>query len=146
MPNTATIYIPTNTYVSVRAFTNASFTQQVTITPETGAATTLTGHGEQDTPMPNGTYGFTTPSQSQSNLGYKIVVAVNTWVNNNWQASLVSQGTCSVMYYSLALVVSEDQVDNDWNDAVVQFTWWQPPSTSLAAKSRMDADTLRAAR
>ena len=130
MPNTATVYLPLGTFVSVASFTNASFNQQVTITPETGSATVLTGRGEHNTPMPNGTFSLTTPGSSQSPLGYRMVVAVQSQQpNGQWAPSQVSQGSCSVMYYTLAMVVSEDYVDQDWNDAVVQFSWWIPPST-----------------
>jgi len=130
MPNIATVYLPLNTYVSVASFTNAGFNQRVTITPETGSATVLVGSGEHNTPMPNGAFAINTPGQSISPLGYKITVGVESYQpNGQWAASQVSQGSCSVMYYALAMVVSEDYVDADWNDAVVQFTWWIPPST-----------------
>jgi len=76
MPNTATIYLPLNTYVSVACFTNAAFLQQVTITPETGNAVVLTGSGEHNAPMPNGNFSLTTPSSSQDpKLGYRMVVS-----------------------------------------------------------------------
>jgi len=128
MPNTATIYLPFSTYVSVSAFTNASFEQQVTITPETGTPTALYGSGEHNTPMPGGNFSIQTPASGKYGLGYQIVVAVQSYYNGQWQPSQVSQGSCSVMYYNLAMVVSEDYLDQDWNDAVVQFTWWIPPS------------------
>lgn len=140
MPNVATIYLPLNTFISVAAFTNAGFNQRVTLTPETGSPTVLTGSGEHNTPMPNGTYSFTTPGSSGSPSGYKIIVAVESQQQSgSWAPSQVSQGSCSVMYYSLALVVSEDYVDNDWNDAVVQFTWWVPPSTRAERAAVWDA-------
>jgi len=142
MPNTATVYLPLNTFVSVACYTNAAFLQQVTITPETGSAKVLTGSGEHNTPMPNGTYSLTTPSNSQSPLGYRMVVSVQSQQRGGrWAPSQVSQGSCSVMYYSLAMVVSEDYVDQDWNDAVVQFSWWVPPS----GRSQERAGQLEAA-
>jgi hypothetical protein len=137
MPNTATIYLPLSTYVSVACFTNASFNQRVTITPETGSATVLVGSGEHNTPMPNGSFSITTPSSSSSPLGYRITVSVESYQpNNQWAPSQVSQGSCSVMYYSLAMVVSEDYVDNDWNDAVAQFSWWIPPAPRPLARAQ----------
>jgi hypothetical protein len=129
MPNTATIYLPLNTYVSVLCFTNAGFNQRVTITPEVGTPTVLVGSGEHNAPMPNGNFGITTPGTSISPLGFKMTVAVDAQQpNGQWAPSQVSQGSCSVMYYSLAMVVSEDYVDNDWNDAIAQFSYWMPPS------------------
>lgn len=140
MPNIATVYLPLNTFVSVAAFTNAGFNQRVTITPETGSPTVLVGSGEHNKPMPNGNYSINTPASSSSPLGYKITVAVESYQpSGTWAPSQVSQGSCSVMYYSLALVVSEDYVDNDWNDAVVQFTWWLPPSTRAHRAIARDA-------
>jgi Fucose-binding lectin II (PA-IIL) len=129
LPNTATIYLPLNTFVSVACFTNASFDQRVTITPETGNPSVLTGRGEHNAPMPGGSFSLTTSGTSRSPNGYRVVVSVESQQpNGRWEPSQVSQGSCSVMYYSLAMVVSEDYVDQDWNDAVVQFSWWAPPS------------------
>ena len=136
MPGTAVIYVPLNTWVNVRAFTNAGFNQRVTITPETGSATVLTGSGEHDAPMPNGSFHYNTPSSSSSPLGYRISVNIESQQpNGSWQPSQVSQGSCGVMYYQLVMIVSEDYVDQDWNDAVVQFTWWIPPTVRNAKDS-----------
>ena len=130
--NIATIYLPLNTYAMVRCVTNAAFRQQITITPETGSPTVVTGSGEHDAPVPNGTFAIQTPGSSTNPLGYKVTVAVQSDNGSGgWTPSQVSQGSCSVMYYNLAMVVSEDYVDNDWNDAVVQFTWWTPPSARM---------------
>jgi len=128
MPDTVTVYLPLNTWVHIQAYTNALFDQQVTITQENGTVTVLTGSGEHDAPMPNGNFGITTPNQSSSQLGYRVTVQVqSSQGSGQYQPSQVFSGSCGVMYYSLVLVVSEDYVDNDWNDAVVQFTWWTPP-------------------
>lgn len=130
MPGSAVVYLPLSTWVDVRAFTNASFSQKVTILQENGTQTVLTGSGEHDTPMPGGNFGITTPATSASSMGYRVTVTVQSQQpNGQWQDSNVSQGGCNVMYYSLAMVVSEDYVDQDWNDAVVQFSWWVPPPT-----------------
>jgi hypothetical protein len=130
MPASTIIYLPLNTYVNVRSFTNAAFLQRVTITPETGSPITIQGNGEHDTPIPNGNFHLETPGSSISPLGYSMNVKVETSPDGGrtWENSQVSQGSCSVMYYHLAMVVSEDYVDQDWNDAVVQFTWWIPPT------------------
>lgn len=142
MPDTATIYLPLNTYVSVACFTNAMFEQRVTITPETGNATVLIGSGEHNSPMPNGSYSLTTPTSSQNPLGYRMVVSAESMQpNKTWAPSQVSQGSYSLMYYYLAMVISEDYVDKDWNDAVAQFFWWVPPS----ARSQQRALQIEAA-
>lgn len=140
MPNTATIYLPLNTFVSVACITNASYQQRVTIAPEVGSPTVLVGSGEHNTPMPNGSFSITTPGSSRNPLGFAVTVTVESkQPNGSWAPSLVSQGSCSVMYYSLAMVVSEDSIDQDWNDAVAQFSWWIPPTARNAARAEQIA-------
>lgn len=134
MPDTISIYLPVNTYVSVRSFTNAAYIQKVTITQENGTTTVVQGNGEHDTPIPNGNFSIQTPPTSQSPLGYRVTVQVQSSPDGGrtWNPSQVSSGSCSVMYYYLAMVVSEDYIDQDWNDASVQFTWWIPPTLRQA--------------
>lgn len=129
MPDRATVYLPVSTWISVQAYTNAAFAQRVTITGEDGKDKVLTGSGEHNTPMPGGTYGFTTPPASRSPLGWSVVVRVeSSGSGGEYRPSQVMLGSCTVMYYTMSLVVSEDYVDGDWNDAVVQFSWWVPPT------------------
>ena len=136
MPSSISIYLPTSTYVNVRSFTNAGFTQRVTLTEEDGTQHQYTGSGEHDTPMTNGSFAITTPATSQSPLGYQVTVKVESYQSGQWVGSSVSSGSCSVMYYYLAMVVSEDYLDQDWNDTSVQFTWWIPPNARNAAQAR----------
>ena len=128
MTDIANVYLPLNTYVNVRAFTNAAFLQQVTIAQESGDKTVLTGSGEHDTPMPDDAFAIQTPGSSNDPAGYLVSVAVDSRQSGSWQPSRVISGMVSVMYYNCALVVSEDFQDADWNDAVVQFSWWSPPA------------------
>ncbi|HEX5493976.1 MAG TPA: fucose-binding lectin II [Mycobacteriales bacterium] len=121
------VYLPFNTTVMIRAFTNASFQQRVTLAPEQGNPIVFTGIGENDTPI--GNTSMRTPAQGTNPRGYQVTVTIETNPGTGWQPSSVGQGGSSIMYYNLTLVVSEDYVDQDWNDAVVTFTWWIPPST-----------------
>lgn len=125
--NTTTVYLPLNSWVNVRSFTNAAFTQRVTMVEENGTQHQFQGSGEHDTPIPEGDFVIQTPSSSQNPRGYQVTVTVDSYHDGSWQPSSVAQGSCSIMYYYLVMVVSEDYIDNDWNDAVVQFTWWVPP-------------------
>jgi len=129
MSQTSTIYLPLNTYVSVKCFANAAFIQKVTITEENGTVHTAQGSGEHDTPLTDGTFGIQTPATSSSPAGYRITVAVQNQQGGTWVDSAVMSGGCNVMYYNLKMVVSEDYIDDDWNDAVAIFTWWQPPTS-----------------
>ena len=125
-----TLYLPFSTWVNVRCVTNAAFLQRATIVEQNGTQHVATGSGEHDAPMANGTFAIQTPSSGSSPNGYSVTVSVDTSTNNggSWTPSGVLQGGAQVMYYQLKMVVSEDYTDNDWNDTVVQFTWWIPPS------------------
>lgn len=123
MPSSVKLTFLPNTFVTARCFTNASYLQRITITPDTGDPRVFKGSGEHDTPI--GSYSFTTPV-----AGLKVTVTIDFSRDNGatWSASDVSSGSCSIMNYQISAVVGEDRVDQDWNDAVVQFSWWTPPT------------------
>lgn len=127
MRGSVVLYLPLNTYINVRGFTNAAFEQQVTIIDERGDSHVMSGTGEHDAPMQNGQYAFTTPTTSKLPAGFQLTVSVSTYQGGRWISSEVTSGMTSIMYYNLAIVVSEDYTDNDWNDSVVQFSWWTSP-------------------
>lgn len=128
MADNVVIYLPLNTYVNVQGFTNAAFPQQVTIVEESGTSHIMTGSGEHDTPMQNGVFAIQTPASSSNPMGYAVTVTIESQSGGAWNPSNVTSGKTSLMYYNMALVVSEDYTDQDWNDAVVQFSWWTPPN------------------
>lgn len=123
-----TVYLPFSTWINVRCVTNAAFQQQASIVEENGTTHTASGIGEHDAPMSNGTFVIQTPSSGKSPNGYGVTVSVQTMQSGTWQPSGVLQGGSQVMYYNLKMVCSEDYTDNDWNDTVVFFTWYTPPS------------------
>jgi Fucose-binding lectin II (PA-IIL) len=126
LPNAQTVLLPFSTAVIMRGYTNAAITQQVILAPESGTTTTWTGSGELDHPI--GTSVFNTPASGTSPRGFKMTVTMNIWVNGAWRPTQMSMPmTSTMMYYNLTLFVSEDLVDNDWNDAVVTLTWWTAP-------------------
>jgi hypothetical protein len=125
--NSTVVYLPFSTAVNVRVFSNAYYNQRVTLTPESGNPTVYTGAGEHDHPLGNTI--INTPASGASPRGYQVKVTVDTYYNGSWHPSSVAQGACGIMYYNMTLVISEDYVDQDWNDSGVTFTWWLPPST-----------------
>lgn len=124
MTNSIKVYLPLNTWISVRGFTNAAFLQQACIVNENSNTHVMTGSGEHDAPMQNGVYAFTTPDTSKNPAGYEVTVSIQTEQGNQWLPSKLTSGKVSLAYYNMAMVVSEDATDNDYNDAVVQFSWW----------------------
>ena len=127
MASSATVYLPLSTTVYVQVTTNAAFTQKVTITPEGRSPIVYEGSGEGEHPIGNTT--IQTPGSSSNPRGYPVTVEVESDNGSGqWQPSTVMQGSCGIMYYNLVMVVSEDYIDQDWNDSVSKFSWWVEPS------------------
>lgn len=122
MSDSATIYLPFSTDVVVKGFSNAAFMQRITVTPETGDPIVFVGSGEQNTQI--GRANFTTPAGSGD---FTVVVAVENSQDggNSWSRSDIYVSACSVRTYNLAVVVSEDMVDEDYNDAICMISWPQ---------------------
>jgi hypothetical protein len=121
MSDTATIYLPFATDVVVKGFTNAGLMQRITLAPETGSPIVFVGTGEQNTPI--GRANFTTPAGTGD---FTVVVTIeNSQDGNSWSPSDIYVGVCAVRSYNLAVVVSEDMVDEDYNDAICMLSWPQ---------------------
>jgi hypothetical protein len=133
--NKLSIYLPLSTRVHIRAVTNAYYLQRVTLTPEGGAPIVFQGQGESDAPI--GDQWLQTPATSSSPKGFRMDVQVDNSTDGGWTwvPSQVGAGSCGVLYYNLIMVVSEDNVDQDWNDGVVCFTWWVQPTARAAQRS-----------
>jgi hypothetical protein len=128
MPNSYTlIELPLNTNVSVTCTSNSAAEQRVTITQADGTTNTATGSGE-NVPMQGGAFSIQTP-QSAPNDTYTVTVDIESNASGSWSPSQVFNGGYFFLTYALQLVVSEDSVDRDFNDAVVQFSWWKKPGT-----------------
>lgn len=135
-----TLSLPFATTVYVYGFTNAAFAQQIVVTPESGATLTFTGSGEGNTPTNPPTATITTPTTGSHLNGFQVQVGISAWENGAWQPSQVSGAGCSLgMTAASYFVCSEDLVDNDWNDGVVLFFWYNPPSVAIAARAAMAA-------
>lgn len=134
-----TFSLPFASQVFVYGYTNAALNQQIIVTPESGATLTFTGSGEGNTPTSPATAIINTPSTGSHLNGFQVVVTINSWKNGAWAASTVAGAGCSLgMTAATYLVCSEDLVDNDWNDGVVQFLWYNPPSVAVAMRDAMD--------
>lgn len=121
------ITVPASTPVRIQAFTDAAYLQQVTITPPAGGNPIVwTGSGENETPI--GTVLVTTPSSPSGTVVYGVNVQYSADGGRSWQPSSLLPGGTVIASFNLQVVLSEDHVDQDYNDAVVQFIWWQPLS------------------
>ena len=121
------IVLPPSTRVFVAAFTNAAYMQRVSITPPAGAGQPIVWQGTGEDNHPIGNQIVTTPAGS-SNFTYSVSADYSTDGGSSWQQSSMIPGGCVVGSLNLKVVISEDHVDQDYYDAVVQFMWWEPLS------------------
>lgn len=130
MGNTVSVVVPTSKDVVVKGFTNAAYTQRITLKVEGVGSYVLTGSGENNHPI--GTRHFTTPSEGGPDGAISIDVTVEYSPDGGgkWQAPDVYTDSCTVQAYNMIIAVSEDRVDQDYNDAICMISW---PGRSDAA-------------
>jgi hypothetical protein len=136
MSNSVNMPFPSNATVFVQGFANAAFTQKITITPPSGTPAVFSGSGENNTSLSLTTTGFlTTHSGAQPSFNvpsgggtYNVSVTANNTASqvlgqtNNFSTP-TSNGSITIGWVS-----SEDSSDNDWNDSVLIFTSYTPPT------------------
>ncbi len=128
------LYLPFSTTVYIYGYTNAAFSQKITLTYENGQTLVMTGQGEGNLPTSPAKTTFTTPSSGNHINGYQVTVTIQNQQNGQWKSSQTAGAGCSLGWTAATyLVASEDWVDVDWNDAVVQFIWYNPPPVGIAA-------------
>lgn len=141
-----TLYLPFATTVYIYGYTNAQFSQRIVATFENGNVLTMTGQGEGNVPTSPANSTLTTPSTGRHLNGYQVKVAMSYQSGGNWVASQMAGAGCQLGWTAATyMVVSEDWIDVDWNDAVLQFLWYNPPAVRNAALAARD-ELLRLAR
>lgn len=131
--NTASVKFAGGNIVFVQGLANASYMQVITITPPSGAAAVFTGNGEGNVAMalttpgfltansnPKGQASFTPPGGSSTLSTYTISVSSNG-KSNPVEANSFTSTSPAGGQLNMAVVVSEDASDNDFNDGTVTF-------------------------
>jgi hypothetical protein len=132
MPNSATLYLPLSTDVVVKGFTNAAYTQRITVTPASGSPMVFTGSGENNTLIGRG--HFTTPSSWPSgDFTVTVTIDYSKDGGRTWLAPDVYTDSCYVQAYNLTVVIAEDMVDQDYNDSICMVSW---PQRDAAANTQ----------
>ena len=121
----ASILLPPSTNVFVTAFTNAGYLQKVTITPPSGAGNPTVWQGRGENNHQIGSMFIMTPGGSQ-NFNYQVDAQNSPNGGQSWNESVLMPGGCVIATMNLKVLLSEDQADRDYNDAVVEFLWWEP--------------------
>jgi fucose-binding lectin II (PA-IIL) len=135
-----TLYLPFATKVYIYGYTNAAYSQKIVSTFENGNVLTMSGQGEGNQPTNPAVSVLTTPSTGSHLNGYQVSVVISAQKGGSWVVSQLAGAGCSLGFTAATyLVVSEDLVDADWNDGVLQFLWYNPPSVRNAALSARDS-------
>jgi Fucose-binding lectin II (PA-IIL) len=123
MANTVTVYVPISKDIVVKAFTNAAYLQRITLSIEGVGQFVIQGTGENNTLL--GVEPFTTPSEGGPDNQITVDVKVEYSSNggSTWNAPDVYTDGCTVQAYNLIVIVAEDMVDQDYNDAVCMISW-----------------------
>jgi hypothetical protein len=120
----ATILLPPSIKAYVTAITNAAYLQRITLTPPQGGTPTVwQGSGEGEHVI--GTLTLTTPPGSQD-LAYSVNAESSSNGGATWKQSALLPGGTTIGTLNIKVVLSEDGVDQDFNDAVLQIMWWAP--------------------
>ena len=120
-----TLKLPPGTRIFATAFTNAAYLQKVVITPPAGAGDPITWQGTGEDNNQIGQQFITTPAGSQD-LVYSVGAQYSSDNGATWQDSSLLPGGTTIGSMNIKVMLSEDHVDQDFNDAVVQFLWWDP--------------------
>ena len=123
MANSVIVDVPTSKDVVIKGFTNAAYLQRISLNVEGIGQFALTGTGENNTPI--GSQHFTTPPTGgpDGQIGIEVTIEYSSDGGNTWQAPDVYTDSCTVQAYNLIVVVSEDMVDQDYNDAICMISW-----------------------
>ncbi|GAB2699114.1 fucose-binding lectin II [Kitasatospora kifunensis] len=117
--NKAEISLPAGAKVTVKAKTNSTFTQTVKVTSKDGSVDLLfTGSGERNTFA--GQETITGPSQLVATFEY------SESDGSVKPSKLNSGGPYQIGAYNLMVIVAENGDDADYNDAILEFSWYTP--------------------
>ncbi|MFJ8729190.1 fucose-binding lectin II [Streptomyces bauhiniae] len=117
--NEAEVFLPAGTTVQVRAKTNAKATQKVRLATKDGAVNEeFTGTGERNTII-----GETTVTPGEKFL----LNAVFEYAGDDGvfqPSSLRWGGPYEIGKYNLLVAVAENGDDSDYNDTILEFSWY----------------------
>lgn len=130
--NSVSLLIPPSVKVFVESMSNGAFVQTVTLTPPSGTAAVFKGSGEGNVHMKLVTQGFLTAAPSGGQPSFTSPAAGGSYkvtIDNQQGPSKVTGGKLAVQNpaggdFGLLWAISEDGADQDYNDAVVIFTYF----------------------
>ncbi|MDC0711850.1 fucose-binding lectin II [Stigmatella sp. ncwal1] len=119
--NVAEIVLPTSAKVHVKAKTNSKNTQRIALKDKSGDVDLLfSGTGEGNSIIGDAT--FTGDSNSVLNATFEYSEGSGVFK----PAKLNTGGPYEIGQYNLMIVVAENGDDSDYNDSILEFSWYTP--------------------
>lgn len=118
--NVVTVYVPASTDVIVKGFSNSDNIQRITVTPPGRDPIVLSGHGQNNMIM--GRDWFTSPA-AEGPVGVGVSLEFSPDSGATWVQPNVFADGCTVHAYNLTVVVAEDMIDEEYNDAICMLSW-----------------------
>jgi len=124
-PYLPVINLPGGLPILVSAFTNAAYQQRliVTVNNDTGIKQ-WSGAGEGNVALATNAT-FTAPGAAGTFVQATVSIDYSPDGGQTWGHSNISPPSqCAVRRYNQTIFVSEDAIDNDWNDMTALISWW----------------------
>jgi hypothetical protein len=103
------------TPLTVKVKANSSFTQRVSITNGADVNLVFSGSGERNSML----------GEAQINSAAPLQAIFEFQMNDSWQASKLNcGGPYAIGSYNLLVIVAENGDDSDYNDSIVEFSWY----------------------
>ncbi|MEU5216797.1 fucose-binding lectin II [Streptomyces sp. NPDC020807] len=116
--NKAEINLPADAQITVTAKTNSRLPQKVALTSQDGTVNHLfTGSGEANTVIGQATF------TGASRLGATFEFSPSGSFS---PSKLNSGGPYELGTYNVLLIVAENGDDSDYNDSILEFSWYTP--------------------
>lgn len=124
-PYLPVINLPVGLPITINAFSNAAYLQRLAIVASnTGGIWQWAGTGENNSPIVTNAQ-VTIPGTPGGTVPATVSIDYSPDGGQSWGHSNISAPSqCAVRRFSEIVLVSEDAIDNDWNDLTALVYWW----------------------
>lgn len=113
--NLAKVTLPSGVSISLKAKSNSSALQRITINDGSQDILAFTGSGEGNSIIGQGTLTDKT----------QLTIKFEFQQGGQWKGSVLNSGGPYVIgTYNMLIVVAENGDDSDYNDSILEFTWY----------------------
>lgn len=105
--------------------TNALRLQRATLVLDEGPVLSWEGVGEHDRSFIDAALATPLPLPATPAVHGVALIDSSADKGESWQWSKITAGHASVGSFHQVTILSEDEQDRDWNDCVIQVSWWR---------------------